>query len=252
MRLTPLSPFGAAIEGLDVRHANDVLGERLALLAARYRVIVLRDQCPSARQMVAFLRTVGELSFTQGEVPVEDAPLLNLVTNIGRDRPPRSVFHTDTSYVRVPPAFTALRIVRVPDEGGDTLFTDQVRALDALSESERAELAARTIRHSYAAPGQDEIATDHPVVLTHPLTGERSLYLSTPERCIRISGCDTDTSRKWIERLYTHSIDKTHIYRHQWLAGDIVLWDNRVTMHRADHAMVVGDRELHRGIILPR
>ena len=76
---------------------------------------------------------------------------LNVVSNVGRTTPPRSVFHVDTSYVARPPAYTALRAVRIPERGGETLFTDQYRAYETLPGDIRTHLAGRTIPTSSAA-----------------------------------------------------------------------------------------------------
>ena len=81
---------------------------------------------------VAFLEQFGELMFTKGETPVAGFPDLNVISNVGRKTPPRSVFHVDTSYVRQPPAYTALRAVTIPAQGGETLFTNQYRAYETL------------------------------------------------------------------------------------------------------------------------
>ena len=85
--------------------------------------------------------------FTVGETPVPGFPELNVVSNIGRTRPPRSTFHTDTSYVRKPPAYTALRAAAVPKRGGQTLFSDQYAAYETLPSRVRQELRGRTITH---------------------------------------------------------------------------------------------------------
>jgi taurine dioxygenase len=91
--------------------------------------------------------------------------------------------------------------------------------------------------------------TRHPLFRRHPITGDVSLYLSTPERCTDLSGMDVPTSRRVVAALYRHSIRPSKLYRHDWQAEDILVWDNRVTMHRADHGQVVGDRVLHRGMV---
>jgi taurine dioxygenase len=195
------------------------------------------------------LRALGELTFTAGETPVAGAPDLNLISNVGRSTPPRSVFHTDTSYVARPPAFTALRAVRLPRAGGTTLFSDQVRAAATLPARIRAALSGRTVRHGLAATGA-EGSQRHPLFRRHPVTSEVALFLSTPERCTELSGVDRATSERAIDALYRHSIRPTRLYRHTWRAGDIVIWDDRLTMHRADHTDVDGDRVLHRGLVL--
>jgi len=239
------------IAGVDVAAAPPAAIADLGTLVSRHRVAVIRDQHVDDVAFVAFLRALGELTFTPGETPVAGAPDLNLISNVGRTSPPRSVFHTDTSYVPRPPAFTALRAVRLPRAGGTTLFSDQVRAAQSVPARFRAALSGRTVRHGLGMAGASTgDAQRHPLFRRHPVTGEVALFLSTPERCSELSGVDPVTSARAIAALYRHSIRPARLYRHSWRAGDILIWDDRVTMHRADHTDVDGDRVLHRGLVL--
>ena len=246
MRSRALAPFGVEISGFQIASATPAAIDGVIELVARHRVAVFRDQHADDARFVAFLRLLGELTFTDGETPVAGAPDLNVVSNVGRTTPPRSVFHTDTSYVERPPAFTALRAVRLPRAGGSTLFSDQVRAADRLPRRVRDALRGRTVRHGLS----NGDATRHPLFRRHPVTGEVALFLTTPERCSGLSGVDETTSARAIAALYRHSIRPPGLYEHPWRDGDIVVWDDRLTMHRADHAAVAGDRVLHRGMVL--
>jgi taurine dioxygenase len=248
MHVTALAPFGIEVTGFDVASARASDAGALHDTIARGRVVVFRDQRADDAAFVRFLRLLGELTFTDGETPVAGAPALNVVSNVGRTTPPRSVFHTDTSYVARPPAFTALRPVRLPRAGGSTLFSDQVRAAATLSARVRRALDGRTVLHR--ATGVAGGATRHPLFRRHPRSGEIALYLSTPERCSALSGVDDATSARTIAALYRHSIRAANVYAHAWRAGDVLVWDDRLTMHRADHDGVSGDRVLHRGMVL--
>jgi taurine dioxygenase len=162
------------------------------------------------------------------------------------------VFHVDTSYVRHPPAYTALRAVTVPDHGGETLFTNQYRAFATLPVVLRDHLAGRTVRHQVTGlrlSGDEEAAAEHPVFRPHPVSGHTSLYISTPERCVAISGLADAEARATIEFLYAHSTAEANTYRHAWSPGDVVMWDNGCVLHRADHSGVRGDRIMHRGMV---
>lgn len=221
---------------------------RLRGLLADHGVVVLPGQHVDDPEFdaafVGFLASFGELMFTAGETPVPGCRDLNVVTNVGRATPPRSVFHVDTSYVARPPAYTALRAVRIPERGGQTLFTDQYRAYETLSREVRAALDGRTITHRV-----DGAQAEHPVFRRHPVSGRVSLYLSTPQRCVAISGMGAAEGTAMIEFLYAHATDEAHAHRHAWSPGDVVMWDNRCVLHRADHDGVVGDRVLHRGMV---
>ena len=252
MQITTLAPFGAEVINIDIGSVSAFQFDALATLIATARVVVFRGQTIDDAALTRFLAGFGPLMFTPGETPVAGAPDLNVVSNIGRvntDRPPRSVFHTDTSYAVQPPALTALRPVLLPQRGGLTLFSDQVRAASALPARFRDALMGRSVLHQTTGPDGEPDGTRHPLFRRHPLTGETALYLSTPERCTAISALDEPTSRRVVAALYRHSIRQSSLYRHAWRAGDVLVWDNRVTMHRADHADVLDHRVLHRGMV---
>jgi taurine dioxygenase len=247
-----LSPIGTIITDLPAGDVDAAAAADLRRLLADHGVVVLPGQEVDDAGFLAFLRQLGDLAFTPGETPVPGFPDLNLISNAGRSTPPRSVFHVDTSYVRRPPAYTALRAVQIPARGGETLFTNQYRAFDTLPEPVRAVLAGRTIRHVVTGLdlGDDaETAADHPVFRRHPVSGRTALYLSTPQRCVSVSGMAAAQGRDLIEFLYEHSTAPGNTYRHAWSPGDIVMWDNGCVLHRADHADVAGDRVMHRGMV---
>ena len=81
------------------------------------------------------------------------------------------------------------------------------------------------------------------------MTGETALFLSTPKRCTELSGVDAGTSERMLSALYVYSTRASRVYRHAWKANDVLIWDNRVTMHRADHGNVTEDRVLHCGMV---
>ena len=244
------APFGAEITERQITSPSEALVDEVLEALANHRVVVLRGQNADDGDLVRFLGRLGELTFTDGETPVEGATDLNLVSNVGRATPPRSVFHTDTSYVSRPPAFSALRAVVLPEAGGSTLFSDQVRAAAQLPSRVSEWLKGRTLEHAAKAPDGRVRSARHPVLRRHPTTGETALFLSTPERCAALSGVDERMSARIVMLLYQRSIRPAGLYRHDWRPGDIVLWDDRTTMHCADHGDVVGDRILHRGLVL--
>ncbi len=110
----------------------------------------------------------------------------------------------------------------------------------------------RTLRHVVTGvelEPDDEAEAEHPLVRPHPVTGRPALYLDAPARCAAVSGLEADEGRALVERLLVHSTQPAHTYDHAWAAGDVVIWDNAVVLHRADHAGVVGDRVMHRGMV---
>ena len=256
MRIERFDPFGAEIAGASA-HEIDAGGiARIRDALAAEGVVVLRDQDIDDDAFVRFLEGFGPLTFTRGETPLPGRPELNFVTNEGRTTPPRSVFHTDTSYVSEPPAYTALRAVTLPEAGGETVFANQFLAHDTLPANSRDALAHAEVLHEVTGvdPGEgQEVRTWHPLLRRHPVSGRTALFLSTPERCtaVRVRGREMDgaEARALIRSLFEHSTAPERLYRHRWRAGDILMWDDRCTLHKADHTAVSGIRRLHRGMV---
>lgn len=255
MRTTPTEPLGATVTDLDLREVTEADVEELRLLLADRGVVVFPGQDVDDEAFVAFLRRFGDLAFTTGETPVEGCPDLNVVSNVGRTTPPRSQFHVDSSYLRVPPAYTALRAVTIPERGGETLFTDQYAAHDTLPAALRDRLEGRRITHVVTGLDLDDDAetrAQHPVLRPHPLTGRPALYLSTAARCVAVTGFSPEETAQTVAALLEHSTRESSTLRHVWSPGEVVMWDNACVMHRADHSGVVGDRVMHRGMVAGR
>src|SRR6201992_333870 len=230
-----MSPVGARLTGLRVDTLDQDTVSTLRQLLAEHGVLVLPGQHADDDEFLRFLRSFGPMMFTVGETPVPGCPELNIVSNVGRTRPPRSTFHTDTSYVRWPPAYTALRAMIVPERGGQTLFTNQYAAYDTLPRRVREELNGRTITHVvtglHLGP-KHETSAVHPLFRAHPISGRTFLYLSAPSRCAEISGMSARRAADVIAFLFDHSTRDDNVHRHVWAPGDIVMWDNRCVVKR--------------------
>ncbi len=247
-----LHPIGVEVSDLDLRHVGPDEVAWLRTLLASHGVVIAPGQAIDDAGFVGFLRQFGDLAFTTGEPALSGFPDLNVVSNVGRTTPPRSTFHVDTSYVRHPPAYTALRAVAIPAQGGETLFTNQYRAFDTLPTTIKDTLQGRTITHVVTGVDlgpDDETTAEHPVFRPHPQSGRTALYLTTPQRCAAISGMDGTAARDMIAFLFAHSTTEDNTYRHSWSPGDVVMWDNGCVLHRGDHGDVVGDRVMHRGMV---
>ena len=252
-----LSPLGVRITGVDLAAASpetlEDLARRLRPMLAEHGVAILPGQQIDDEDFLAFLRSLGELTFTTGEAALEGYPDLNLISNVGREVAPVSNFHVDTSYLAHPPAYTALRAVAIPEEGGATQFTDQVAAAATLPADLREQVRGRTIRHVVTGVDglgpDDETQAEHPVLRPHPVTGRPVLYLTSPKRCASVSGLDEQASAELVAALLAHSTRPQNMLAHAWSPGDVVVWDNACVLHRADHAGVVGDRVMHRGMV---
>ena len=219
-------------------------------------VVLPRPGRSTTPRSVAFLAGFGELTFTAGETPVDGFPDLNVISNVGRTTPPRSIFHVDTSYVASRRPTPRCARSRIPEQGGrDALQQPVPRLRHAARRHARPTRGphdpARRHRPRARRPAS-ETEADHPVFRPHPVSGRTALYLSTPERCAAISGLDDDEAAETDRAsCYAHSTADDNVYRHAWSPGDVVMWDNGCVLHRADHAGVVGDRVMHRGMVAP-
>lgn len=92
-------------------------------------------------------------------------------------------------------------------------------------------------------------AAEHPVFRRHPLSGRTALYMSTPKRCVAVSGMPEAEAADTIGFLFGHATREDNVYRHAWSPGDVVMWDNACVPHRADHDGGVGNRVMHRGMV---
>lgn len=226
--------------------------DAVASAAQTHGVVRVTSDGLDVQGFAAFMEELGEPMFTEGETPVPGFANLNIVTNVGRTTKPKSVFHSDTTYVRRPPKFSGLFAVDVPTSGGATLFTDQYAAFDALPASLRQLLLGATMRHAVTGlelGPEAERSARHPVVRRHPATGRDALYLTTPARCSELRLADGTDRSDLIDTLYSHSLGQIGRFKHLWARGDILVWDNRCTLHAADHSEVVGDRTLYRALV---
>ncbi|MCC1495050.1 TauD/TfdA family dioxygenase [Cognatishimia sp. F0-27] len=226
--------------------------EAVRKAAAEYGVVKVDAESATVAEFAAFMETLGPPMFTTGETPAPDFPMLNVVSNVGRKTKPKSVFHSDTTYVARPPSFSGLYAVDVPEAGGATLFVDQSKAYDRLPATLKELLIGATVHHRVTGvdlPEGEEAEARHPVVRRHPDTKRMALYLTTPARLSDLRLRDGTDRSDLIEFLYDHSIRGAPTHRHHWSKGDILVWDNRCTLHAADHSAVLGDRVLYRALV---
>ena len=155
-----------------------------------------------------------------------------------------SYWHTDSSFKRVPAKASLLSAQQVPDEGGETEFADMRAAWDRLGPRVQARLEGKMALHSYhysqgKVGGLDVLQNDdldalppveHPVVRTHPETGRKVLYIG--RHASHIVGEDVEESRELLETLCEDACRPPRVFAHRWMAGDLVMWDNRCVLHR--------------------
>ncbi len=247
--ITPLSPaLGAEVAGVDLAAPLDnstVAQIRAAWLA--HQVIVFRGQQLDAEAQLRFCRALGEIELTRTtRRDGREIPGVLFVANRARDGfkgilPDGEMqFHTDQCYYEVPIAATSLFALEIPSQGGNTLFANAYRAYDALPGALKTRLAGlRALNvYDYAAnamvratePNPDAPRYVHPVVRTHPETGRKAIYVNRL-MTDHIEGMAPDESRDLLDTLFAAVERPEHIYEHAWRPGDLVLWDNRCTLH---------------------
>ena len=250
---------GAEIRGLDVAGDPEpatIVAIRAAL--SRHGVVVFRDQSLDAPGLAAFSRRFGRLAHSGNQrYSAPDAADVMLVGNLVVDGEWKSMFtngmedwHVDQIYKQTPNTGTLLYAVEVPPVGGDTLFAGMSAAWDALDEATRARIAPLEAVYTFEQldatlraqdPTRPPLTAEiieahppaiHPLVRVHPESGRKSLCIS-PEVMSHIVGMDRDGSLALARSLARHALEERFIYRHRWRAGDLVMWDNRCTMHTA-------------------
>jgi alpha-ketoglutarate-dependent 2,4-dichlorophenoxyacetate dioxygenase len=245
----------------------------------KYAVLVFRDQDLTDEQQMAFSRNLGELEPQRGghiykpqELRLADGMID--VSNIGKDGKtlPKDgrqhlfnlgnmLWHSDSSFRPVPAKYSLLSARALPDKGGDTEFADMRAAYDALDDETKAELEDLICEHSLMYSrgwlgisdfSDEERAMFRPVrqrlVRTHPVTGRKSLYLSS--HAGGIIGRPMPEARILMRDLNDHATQPQFVYAHKWRLNDFVIWDNRQTMHRGRRYDVSQRRDMRRTTIV--
>ncbi|WP_143965305.1 TauD/TfdA dioxygenase family protein [Gordonia zhaorongruii] len=245
--------MGARLSGIDVPCANDAQIGALRVALAEYRVLVLRDQHITDGQHVEFAGRIGDLTaghpvWDSGADVPEQMYSLDSADNGFAD-----VWHTDVTFMPRPPAASILRPIVLPDVGGDTSWADGEAAYTSLSSPLQRladELTAvhdgdrefgYYLRHRRGGTGNRWDGAEvtslapvrHPVVRVHPVTGRKALFVN-PGFTSHIEGVSEAESRGLLDVFYNHLTRPEHLVRHSWRVGDIVLWDNRSTLHYAN------------------
>ena len=253
--LNPLtSHIGAEITGLDLRQpVSEDVKASLNAAWAKHAVLVFRDQQLSPPQFAEAAQLFGSIMQQQlKSFALPDHPQVGTISS--RDLPVKDGklhvrgenYHTDHSNFPAPPKGTTLHAVNLPDRGGDTQFVDVRAAFDDLPESMKRKIIALKSPHVYESSHSPRKMTAlsaeerakipvsmQPLVIRHPVTGRSALYLNTG-RMEGIEGMPGDEGFALIDQLFEHATQPKYEYRHKWLPGDMVIWDNRSVMHQAN------------------
>lgn len=271
MKITP-NAFALEITDVDLASASDADFAEIKRAFAESGLIFFRDQKLTETQHIAFAERFGNININRFFAAHPDYPQVALVIkepdqkgNIGGE------WHTDHSYDVIPALGSILLARSVPETGGDTRFASMYRAFDKLSPGlqrtleglnaihsakhifgTQAHVAAGAVANEGAIkrignPEAADALTDpvHPVVVRHPLSGKKALYVN-PQFTLQFEGWSYEDSRPLLEYLFQLSSEEADLCRFHWEPGSIAIWDNRATWHRADNDYQGLRREMHR------
>jgi len=267
----PGSPLlGAEITGVDLRTVGDTAFAAIHRAWIEHQVLLFRGQHITDLDLIAFSRRFGDLDHApiqeNGQRIANGLPEIYVVSNviengvaIGSLGYGEAVWHTDMSYLAAPPKASMLYALEIPPAGGDTSFVDMYAAFDALPESLRQRAMGLRVKHdgTYNSGGfvrqgvtavDDPVASPgawHPLVCTHPETKRRALYLGR-RRNAYVQGLPLAESEALLDELWAVATREEFTWHNEWRVGDLVLWDNRCTMHRRDPFDPDSRRILHR------
>jgi taurine dioxygenase len=253
--ITPFSLHtGAEVRDIDLRRPiYNAIRERLNRAFIDHSVLVIRDQKLSAPEFLEAMQLFGDI-FPQhnSRFLVPECPMIHYISNQdkfenGKVYIPGEGYHTDHSNDAKPPKATALHAVKLPKSGGDTQFINMHEAYEALPEKTKKQIDGLKARHVYQSKHSERKLMNlseekrkviaefviHPLVRTHPESGRKALYIN-PIRIEEIVGLDDSEALPLLDELLEHSTQLKFEYRHKWRPGDVVIWDNRCLMHKAN------------------
>lgn len=245
--------FGAEILDADLANADAETLDKVVQAFELHGALLVRDQTLQPDDLIAFLKRFGEL---EGHVIKEHTltgyPKIFILSN-RKDATGKPIgahndgigWHTDYSFKEKPVKCTMLYAVEVPPEGSDTLLADLCAAYDALPDARKKELSGLVLHHSYkhlmenrlyngmrlSAELQDENPdVYHPLIRTHPMDGRRALWISSGT-VKEIVGMPNDEAMALVDELVEWATQEQFVFRHKWQVGDVLIWDNRCTLH---------------------
>jgi taurine dioxygenase len=250
--------LGADVEGVDLsRPLDDATFAAIEKAWMAHQVLRFRGQDLTEAALTAFSERFGPLD----KAPVRAAsvreyrnPYVLIVSNIVENGEAigslghyEAQWHVDMSYLDEPPIGSALYAVEVPPRGGETGFGNLYRAYETLPDDLRAAVEGRVCTHdaSYNSAGElrqgfppvtdprEAPGARHPLVRAHPVTGRKALFLGR-RRNAYVHGLPLAESEALLDRLWSHATDPANTWRQEWRVGDLVLWDNRCTIHRRE------------------
>ena len=262
---------GAEITGVDLKQLSDAQFAAIETAWYEHSALLIRGQQMSDADLIAFSRRFGELDpppvNENGKTFVEGFPEIYVVSNVkGTDGVPigslgdgEATWHTDMSYLPEPPDASLLYSLEIPPTGGDTWLCGMSAAYRSLPADLRERVKHLSIKHdgTYNSGGylrkgltasddpRTSAGTPHPILCAHPVTGVPTLYLGR-RRNAYVMGLQLDQSEALLDELWAHAARPENSFAHKWRIGDVLMWDNRSTMHRRDAFDAGARRIMHR------
>jgi taurine dioxygenase len=261
--------IGAIVRGVDLSRALDdkTIGSvRAALL--KHQVIFFEDQDLTPTQQRDFAHRFGSLHVHPLYPQIESVPEVLILDNHANNPTDNDAWHTDVTFIETPPMGTILHARELPPEGGDTMFSSMTAAYNALSPRLREFLGTLDAEHDFLRgfspkrlvaqnAGEDRFAKAraenppvvHPVIRTHPETGENGLFVNFGFTT-KILGLSGKESRLLLKFLHEHIQEPQFTVRWRWKKGSVAFWDNRCTQHYAVNDYLPNRRVMHRATVL--
>ena len=253
MEIRRSGPIGAEVLGVDVRTMDDAAFQKIYGAWLECNVICVRDQSLTLSEYLAYSRRFGTVSpHPAKSTRHPDCPEVTLLgankfkadgtLDLDIYRRGAEGFHTDGSYEEVPFKATQLYALAIPSRGGDTHFSSGYALYEAVSKPLRERLEGKVGCYVYGGrkrmnallnpEDRNEPARRHPLIQTHPETG-RKLFYFDQNKILSIEGLPKEESDAIIDELTALMVQPGADYRHKWVKGDIVIWDNRCSFHKA-------------------
>jgi taurine dioxygenase len=262
--------LGAEIQKVDLRTIDEDDFAAIYRAWLDHSVLLFRSQHLTDDDLIALSKRFGELDWApvqeSGRRFVEGHPEIYVVSNVVENGVPigslgsgEATWHTDMSYLQDPPKASILYALEVPPSGGNTYFSSMYLAYESLPDDFKQRIERLSLKHdgTYNSGGyvrQGLTAVDdpvtspgalHPLVCTHPETKRRLLYLGR-RRNAYIRGLSLEESESLLDQLWPYAAREERAWHNEWRVGDLVLWDNRCTMHRRDPFDSNARRVMHR------
>lgn len=269
LEVQPLGTLGAEVRGVDLAHVTGTQVEAIKRAWYRHDVLLFRDQRLTDDHLLSFSRHFGALDSPPNQGAGRKSPAgypeVYIVSNVLDDKGEpigalgdgEAAWHTDMSYAPQPPDASMLYALEVPPSGGDTCFCSMKAALASLPKALAQRVGQLDIKHdgTFDSGGnvrkgltpssnpRTSVGTPHPAVIEHPASGDRALYLGRRLNAY-VMGLELEESERLLDELWSYV--EAAVYSHRWAVGDLVLWDNRTTMHRRDAFDPKARRVMHR------